>query len=94
MLGNIIERALDEFVYAKYTGRWPNQKLQMSLNLNTKDLYKNDTILLVVSQGQEAYGEFLDTCKELNVIYKSKKAVNMNYKDADPRNTLYVVEYV
>jgi hypothetical protein len=94
MPGKIIECSLSSVIDCKCTGSWPNTKYTYTLNKQHKNTHKDDTILLVVSRGQEGYGAFLDSCKELNILHKSKKAVNTNYKDYGPRNTLYVVEYV
>lgn len=54
-----------------------------------------DTYIIIFGPDQDKYlKEFMKLCEKdkVNVLFKSEKAMNYNYNNDDPRNTLVIFE--
>jgi hypothetical protein len=78
--------------YSKYSYDYHTYTDSVKFDINM--LPKNNTYIVIICEVQECaqdHKNFLETCKEINLLYKSPMAVNKNTgHGTKPRNTVYV----
>ena len=74
-----------------YKGGWSGY-LDAVVPNNTFKVSDEDTYFVIASPYQQKEAELIRKDPRFKIVYEGPKAVNRNYKNTGPRNTLFILE--